>query len=566
MPRHRLHAQHLRLHVHLCPARRLWAREARAAAKDENQADIDRGLVFPLLIERKCLTDIIRRSADASGYSRDGPHFRQERCLRYSALMTTRDPSHPRMHSFLLLEGDLSAFTADQLKPRVGSDEERDLARPDVIAQGYHDVLATFAGVVARNVGSRVHHRVLVLQTTHESSAHMLAALAIVAAHDAADRDTSGYVPFKAFNNDMRWQAFEREMTDLRQTLAQNGIDASFSRLIERRFGSLEALRDALVSASPSLDPNPTRAEKAAADERTSRRGALMLCNLSHGGANKQFETTEEDQLRHNQQAAKVFNLVAPPTLKFHGPPPLLDELLPTCVEVGTSERLHKDLACDDQERYPAYLKFSLLPAALQQAPDLFFLKARKISRKNRLASATLTVVSLPPSRVLGALIDAAERDAGGGGGGSDLSLVHGAWESLRESALPPLLCQAVDLAERKNPGTSEGQVVVLLLEHTKGARERLAKLYNKHRDENGDDEPLMFLPAGYSAAASTRKAAAVRRVDAKSSFLLTLFVAVLSVKGLQVLQTKNRGETEEITTALLHEVHRQALLNRDLD
>ena len=474
--------------------------------------------------------------------------------------MTTRDPSRPRMHSFLMLEGDLSAFTADQLKPRVGTDEERDLARPDVIAQGYHDVLATLAGVVARNVGSRMHHRVLVLQTTHESSAHMLAALAVVAAHDAVD--TSGYVPFKAFNYDLRWQAFEREMTDLRQTLAQNGVDSSFARLIERRFGSLAALRDALVS-SPSLDPNPSRAEKAAADEKTSHRGALMLCNLSHGGANKQFDTSEEEQLRHNQQAAKVFNLVAPPTLKFHGPPPLLDELLPTCVEVGTSERLHKDLVCDDVASFPSYLKFSLLPPALQQEQQEqdFFLRARKVSRKNRLASATLTVVSLPPSRVLGALIEAAERDAGGGGGGSDLSLVHGAWESLRELALPPLVRQAVDLAERGNPGTSEGQVVVLLLEHASGARNRLSKLLN----ENGA-EPLMFLPVGYSAAASTRKTASVRRIDAKSSFLLTLFISYLSVNGIQVLQSKNKGETVELTTALLHETQRQALLNRDLD
>jgi len=96
---------------------------------------------------------------------------------------------------------------------------------------------------------------------------------------------------------------------------------------------------------------------------------------------------------------------------------------------------------------------------------------------------------------------------------------------------------------------------------HASGARNRLSKLLNK----NGA-EPLMFLPVGYSAAASTRKTATVRRIDAKSSFLLTLFISCLSVNGIQVLQSKNKGETVELTTVLLHEMQRQAIMNRDLD
>jgi hypothetical protein len=148
-----------------------------------------------------------------------------------------------------------------------------------------------------------------------------------------------------------------------------------------------------------------------------------------------------------------------------------------------------------------------------------------------------------------------------------ELVLVKDAWEHVK-ILLPPLALQAIGALEAGNPGKSDGQVVVVVLEgigfkSNQGATGRLCKALNNHCNNEGGGASKMLLPPEFGA--QWVNTSATRSIDARSSFLMALAIAYLSHSGLQVLQTKNQHETHKYVISMLHEVNCQGLLTRDV-
>ena len=171
-----------------------------------------------LVVERKCIDDIISRS----GSSVEGPHFSQERAMRNSQLP----------HAFFLIEGSIVDRT--NLQPRVSAHDPHELDdRLDVI-RGKTDLLAYMCGIVCRNFGPC---KVNVLHTsTTSETAVLLAALTVTVEHCllSAPPLQPSFESFQA-----HWRHAVRSVREgiLHAKLRQVGISADMIHRIERRFG-----------------------------------------------------------------------------------------------------------------------------------------------------------------------------------------------------------------------------------------------------------------------------------------------------------------------------------------
>ena len=181
-----------------------------------------------LVVERKCLDDIISRS----GSSVEGPHFSQERAMRNSQLP----------HAFLLIEGGI--VDRPNLQPRVSAHDPHDLDdRLDVI-RGKTDLLAYMCGIVCRNFGP-CKVNVLHTSTISETTA-LLAALSVTVEHCLLSMSIPPLHPsFDSFK--AHWRRTMRSAREgiLHAKLRQVGISADMIRRIERRFGDEVSLRAA---------------------------------------------------------------------------------------------------------------------------------------------------------------------------------------------------------------------------------------------------------------------------------------------------------------------------------
>ena len=205
-----------------------------------------------IAIERKCIDDIVGRSSEPG----EGPHFRQERTLRFSGIR----------HPLFLIEGDI--HLAERCSPNTSGCAERCLQRLDVI-QGRAELLRFMCGIACRNFG---RNRVLILNPcTTVDTAILLAALAVVAANEHDDKQLAcggssaeRRMSLAALQKHWAGRTRNGRQDDLRNflsTLSSTTVPASSSassagvsldlvHRIERRFGDISSLLKAYYSCS----------------------------------------------------------------------------------------------------------------------------------------------------------------------------------------------------------------------------------------------------------------------------------------------------------------------------
>lgn len=241
-----------------------------------------------LAIERKAITDIVSRSADV-----EGPHFKQERNLRYSGLR----------HVAILIEGDYRVDDS-QVAPRVSSTHgEEDLERLDVISST-EELVGYVCGVICRNFGSASHcANVMMLQTTSpKETATLLTALSLLLA-DHYDQQTSPVRLPTLSSVSKYWHAGKVKS---RRNELKERIDVSddMAYRLDRRFGDQRSLMLACNLCESDV-------------QRTH-----LLCDLSTAGSNLRPEVVDREEfpivtgelVDDSIVVAEAIANVAPPT------------------------------------------------------------------------------------------------------------------------------------------------------------------------------------------------------------------------------------------------------------
>lgn len=196
-----------------------------------SRSDSTKRWVAEVAIERKCLDDIVSRSAES-----EGPHFRQERNLRNSLLK----------YPCFLIEGDLNH--TDKSAPRVPKGYE-DLyleQRLDII-HNREELLGYMCGLLSRNYGNR--HVILLQSSNPIESSIMLAAISVVVA-DEFDRFLSkdhslslAKLPeFTQFQKHWNGKVRNGRQDLFAGELECESISTHMVQRIERRFGESHAL------------------------------------------------------------------------------------------------------------------------------------------------------------------------------------------------------------------------------------------------------------------------------------------------------------------------------------
>lgn len=227
-------------------------------------------------------------------------------------------------------------------------------------------------------------------------------------------------------------------------------------------------------------------------------------------------------------------------------------------LEVQTSKRFHGELDCDSVRLFPEFFAFTRLVE--DPNPELSYCKFVKTDRANNRQSAPTVVVSVDPSTIIGLFIDASDML---GEEACDYELVDWVWASVCRS-MPQMVRKVVD-----SP-LPDGQVAVVVIEaaghtSTQGSRGRLATAHNRHLNEAGPAPRWVMLPQEFAPHGQSRLMRSVQRINTNSNYLLVLFIAHLSFQGVHVVQSRNPAESIKFVLSLLHESHRQALLNRPL-
>lgn len=221
--------------------------------------------VANMAIERKCINDIVSRSAEAG----EGPHFRQERNLRFSGLK----------YSCFLIEGDINQ--TNRTKPLTSQGyEQQNLQRLDVI-QDSADLLAYICGIVCRNFGKyrvKVLHTIVAMETSN-----LLAALTVVAADELerihANNSKSLKLPtLSSFQKYWHGKPRNSRQEKFTNDLDGIGIGSDTVHRIERRFGDA----DGLLSA---YDLCPSKISK-----------QLLLSDITLSACNICEEAQEKDE------------------------------------------------------------------------------------------------------------------------------------------------------------------------------------------------------------------------------------------------------------------------------
>ena len=188
-----------------------------------------------VVIERKCVRDIIGRSAEKD----EGPHFKQERNLRNSGL------NHP----FMLIEGDCFRI-ANCIKPRVSRDEDMD--KLDIISDS-EELLCYICGVISRNFGTS--HQVQVLNTFDvKETAVMLSAIGYLLNHQFTICKKSILAPNQTLlSKYWHWRPTKARRETLSELLSSAGVSADMRYRIQRRFDDKVSLNAAYELCDNSL-------------------------------------------------------------------------------------------------------------------------------------------------------------------------------------------------------------------------------------------------------------------------------------------------------------------------
>eukprot|EP01034_Spumella_vulgaris_P024025 gene24025-30321_t len=268
---------------------------------DEEEAEDDL-FVGDLIVERKCISDIVSRSTGDSRSGRCGTaaHVSQEKKLRQSCLR----------HCFMLLEGDPKGAKEGGIVPLTFRDE--DLANPDVMSSA-EDLRRYKASVLARNYGSQ--HRVGVLVTFNNTqTAILLAALSAVLDHSIK----CGSATLTCFAK----KSFDKQVTSwggakngrealLRADLEAGQMHPEMIERIVRRFGDWPSL---LGSYRACLE-----SETSVSAVTNEKRFSLLLGDLAVGGTNQARDSLvllqEDDEVMCallGEEAARVWRLARP--------------------------------------------------------------------------------------------------------------------------------------------------------------------------------------------------------------------------------------------------------------
>lgn len=518
------------------------ASHASPHAEDQGKEEVRSCRVYPCIIERKTLNDIISASASFEPKTgRESRAHRQERNLRRC----------PLRHCFFLLEGEVTGLTCSNMKPLCGEgDNEKYLSRPDVIAT-IEDLDSTTMGMLARNLGQPPDRRVLLLPTSETTTALVLAALSICASHAAHRGDQL----FSEFDFQQRPQQASKELKELDELLRGGEVAEGFSGLVQRRFGSVAELEAAVAlaiagsksSSSSSFSYSSSSSSSSSASSVPSSdalRGALLLCHLSHGGGNTTRSEGDEDDDEVSAaafpEALKVYNLVCPPGLRCPASLVLAPQRL---VAVEATEHFHLDMGLGAAQGCSMYRLEDRL------AGQECFCRLRKIDPKNRRRSADLVVIRVSASQVLQGLAAAVEASPEA----SLYEIVRQTWHGVRR-AFSPGLTSVVGACER-----GAGQIVVLVenvghLRSKKGERKILADGIERAQ------------ASGSSRAVFGREllVSSLQRVEVNLQFLTMLLMGHLGHDlGWQLLLPRSSIESKRMVWALMRMVYRESLMTK---
>jgi len=561
----------------------IWVRESPSSGEREGlneKQQIDMSSLYPMIVERKCIADLVERSA----HQDCGPHFRQERDLRYSEVR----------HTFLLIEGDgdLLNTLLGAVRPRVGNQEDvNDLTYPDVV-DCPENVIRVMAGVVARNIGAQMSNRVLNLQTANAHASSLLLAALTIAASSCltGPADQNKRFNFKDFNFSHRHQVKHAAQYALEEALKSKGVTEDFAKLVVRRFGSLETLRNEFNRVtshqnSAQVNTNDSKSE--------ANRRALLLCNLTHGGANVKADTTEEILQQQQTQAVRVYEGLFTPSFQCIPLAPL--EMLAQQTEIKLSGTFFEILGCAEN-KHPAYFQFEKVndfiaaegltgadftESSLPKNQGKYSKKKAKINslrylwaivcktdHLNNRCSGQLLVLCVPPAEVLVAFAMARTMIQSHDGEAIDYYLlVRTAWQivvSKFPQKFPPEVVELLNSCaniQTKDTDSEKAQLVVIFenigVKSNQGVRGSLnssvcnAPYEGTHITIGGDGE-LFDL-------------AVLQEIGELSYWLFTLLIAYLSHDGTQVFKTKNEKDTKKYMFILLHEIQRVTLMNKVL-
>ena len=544
-------------------------------------------------IERKAISDIVTRSAGAG----EGPHFKQERHLRFSGLR----------HAAVLLEGELRV-NPDRMFPRVSSRPEghTDLDRLDVISSS-EELLGYVCGIICRNFAPRnICSQLMVLQTlTPKDTAIMLAALATVLDDHHKqqqqqirnmDRGTAIRRPLlQSVSKYWDWRQCHRRSELLEQELlAAAGLSDDMLTRIGRRFGGLKEL-----AAAYSL-----------CDSAVHRRD--LLRELSSAGSNltEAVLAREEQPVGQEEMTAEsravmeaVCPAESPRDLSLLNSP---FSVVPNGNHRVVRARISPELSAllGSLDGFPDFVRFEQLNlngsnvcSSSSGKNELPFCEVHvedaSLARASvcpvRKCSSPLFVVVVSGGEVLsllGAAHDRVARDRFGEGfrqvvqgkdSSFDLAVVREALCRLTDSLPVALTERLTDFSQSKKPILAQVVLLVENLGHGMGRTGACGRLQNALNDvcnrirQNeiaGEDEDCKNVYFGGKDRGTAMSYGAAQYLSAKLRWFVNLFTAMVVTEKewqlVHVSEQKGALPAGNVIAVLLQEMHRLALLPFD--
>jgi hypothetical protein len=532
----------------------MLAFDANTGDGEDGPVAMARRWVGGLAIERKCLDDIVCRSAERG----EGPHFRQERQLRFSGIK----------YPCFLIEGDLS--NTDKIRPNVGQGRELEsLERLDVI-QSREELLGYMCGITCRNFG---RHRVSVLHTTTSmETAIMLAALSVVMAdeYEGIERAKLKEVSMATLHKHWHGIARNKRGASLVEKLTANNLATGDAiHRIQRRFGDEAGLCAAYDNCSGDVQ------------------GELLLKDLSLCASNMCDEAEARDSGPAGVTAGERIHCsqnIFCALRRAHSASVVSSYSAKRCV-VRMSASMAKTL--DNLKGCGSYVHATVDPDPLWCADADFqsWLPWSKVTVEESWTggsrrSGALFFVCVPGTVVVETLaaafdaLDAATIKSRLGGRDSrvfELSMVMAAWASIRQRFSPAL--QGAIAAEEALGYCP--QVVILLdnLGRGSGKIGACGRLKTVHAQASSEptlessweeQEGAAAAPCVYlgKATGPSISLSAATFITSQLSWVVNLFLTVAPLKlGYQIFHTNTATPVIEVVATFICVFYKQALL-----
>lgn len=538
-----------------------------------SRADQSKRWVAEVAIERKCIDDIVSRSAES-----EGPHFRQERNLRNSLLK----------YPCFLIEGDVNH--TDRSAPRVpqGFEDQYLEQRLDII-HNREELLGYMCGIVSRNYGT---HKVMLLQTSNPvESSIMLAAISVIVADEFDRLLASSLVP--KLPELTRFQKYwNGKVRNGRQDLFAGDLECEnisthMVQRIERRFGESHAL-DYVYQQLCQTEANRK----------------LLLTDLSLSASNLRDEVIERDQdfivndvssiRSESKKIAELrlssMSLSSSASQDFWISPDKWEIQHGTVVYHNTAF----DKLTDSMKGYADFVSHRIVDSTQSSPEELSELAWCEIVKRrtavlpglsttvrHRSSSTFMTIFqgmniiealtdaideigisSVPAHRSNNTEMDAKEQIALSQDRQKELQYVRKAWENLFATFSPELLNR---WNAEKNRSRCP-QMVILLDNFGRGSGVigACGRLKNVYAD-TAQGSQSSSTSSSYLYLAKNRKPislTAARELTSKLSWITNLFFVVgMFEYGVQPFHCNNSLTSPEIIGTLVNEIHKNAFL-----